>query len=48
MIEEALLWTLKDSFPTKCTDYVAETWRKLFRFITATVMRRLRRENTGT
>ena len=48
MIEEFLIWTLQDSFPTKCTDYVAETWRKLFRFITATVMRRLRRENTGT
>ena len=48
MIEEVLTWTLKDSFPTKCTDYVAETWRKLFRFITATVMRGLRRANTGT
>ena len=47
MIEEALIWTLKDSFPTKCTDYVAETWRELFRFITATMMRGLRRANTG-
>ena len=27
---EALIWTLKDSFPTKCTDYVAETWRELY------------------
>ena len=32
----------------KCTDYVAETWRELFRFITATMMRGLRRANTGT
>ena len=24
---EAVIWTLKDSFPTKCTDCVAETWR---------------------
>ncbi|CAH3152671.1 unnamed protein product [Pocillopora meandrina] len=47
MIEEALIWTLKDSFPTKCTDYVAETWRELFRFISATMMRGLRRANTG-
>ena len=48
MIEEALIWTLKDSFPKKCTDYVAETRRELFRFITATMMRGLRRANTGT
>ena len=48
MIEEALIWTLKDSFPTKFIDYVAETWRELFRFITATMMGGLRRENTGT
>ena len=39
MIEEALTWTLRGSFPTKCIDYVAETWRELFRFIVATVMR---------
>ena len=31
MIAEALIWTLKDSFPKKCTDYVAEIWRELFR-----------------
>ena len=31
----------------KCTDYVAKTWRKLFRFITANVTRGLRRANTG-
>ena len=46
--EKAVIWTLKDSFPAKCTDYVAETWRELFRFITATMMRGLRRANTGT
>ena len=45
---EVLIWTLKDSFPTKYNDYVAETWRDLFRFITATVMRGLRRANTST
>ncbi|XP_022782500.1 neuroglobin-like [Stylophora pistillata] len=48
MIEEALIWTLKDSFPTKCTDYIAETWRELFRFITANVMKGLRRTNTDS
>ena len=48
MIEEALIWTLRDSFPTKCTDYVAESWRELFRFITAIMMRGLRRASTGT
>ena len=48
MIEEALIWTLRDSFPTKCTDYVAETWRELFRLITAIMMRGLRRASTGT
>ncbi|XP_027054485.1 neuroglobin-like [Pocillopora damicornis] len=47
IIGEALIWTLKDSFPTKCTDYVAETWRELFRFITATMTRGLRRASTG-
>ena len=46
--DDVLTWTLKDSFPTKCTNYVAETQRKLFRFITATMMRGLRRANTGT
>ena len=44
----ALTCTLKDSYPTKRSDYVAETWRELFRFITATVMRGLRKENTTT
>ena len=44
MIEEALIWILKDSFPTKFADYGAETWRELFRFITATMMKGLRRE----
>ena len=48
MIEEALIWILKDSFPTKFADYGAETWRELFRFITATMMKGLRRENTST
>ena len=32
----------------KCTDYVAEIWRELFHFITAIMMRGLRRANTGT
>ena len=48
MIEEALIWTLRDSFPTKRTDYVAEIWRELFRFVTAIMMRGLRRTSTGT
>ena len=39
---------MKDSYPTKRSDYVAETWRELFRFITATVMRGLKKENTTT
>ena len=48
MLEEALLWTLKISFPIKCANYLAKIWRELFRFLTATVMEGLRRENTGT
>ena len=35
-------------FPIKYSDYVAETWRELFQFSTATVMRGLRRANIGT
>ena len=48
MLEEALIWTLKVSFPIKCVNYLAEIWRELFRFLTATVMEGLRRANTGT
>ena len=48
MLEEALIWTLKVSFPIKCAIYLAEIWRELFRFLTATVMGGLRRANTGT
>ena len=48
MLEGALIWTLKVSFPIKCTIYLAEIWRELFRFLTATVMGGLRRANTGT
>ena len=44
----ALIWTLKDLFLTKCTDYVAETWRELFRSLTAIMLRGLRRASTGT
>ena len=35
-------------FPIKYSDYVAETWRELFQFSTATVMRGLRRANITT
>ena len=48
MLEEALIWTLKVSFPIKYAIYLAEIWRELFRSLTATVMGGLRRANTGT
>ena len=48
MPEEALIWTLKVSFPIKYAIYLAEIWRELFRSLTATVMGGLRRANTGT
>ena len=48
MPEEALIWTLKVSFPIKYAIYLAEIWRELFRSLTATVMEGLRRANTGT
>ena len=48
MPEEALIWTLKVSFPIKYAIYLAEIWRELFRSLTAIVMGGLRRANTGT
>ena len=47
-IEEALIWTLKVSFPKQWDDYATETWREHFHSVTATVMRGLSRANTGT